>query len=308
MDTRNSFLLKITLTFLLSFLVTFWITKPAKADGNAGNSITVDEPYRTETFNATGSDLLDIKTSGGHITVEGSNSNAVRIEMYVQKNGRDLSPDDTDLANWDIDISQSGNTITAHARRKKSGWNIFGSDNRISISFVIHAPREIETDLATSGGHLEGHGLAGTHTMKTSGGHITLSDIEGRVKARTSGGHISVNSLDGDLDAQTSGGHIHLEDIRGTSVQASTSGGNIEADFLALGSVIDLKTSGGNVNLQLPERSAFDLDLKGNLVNATLDNFSGKAERDEIKGKVNGGGPSVSAKTSGGIVSLSFKS
>jgi hypothetical protein len=41
-------------------------------------------------------------------------------------------------------------------------------------------------------------------------------------------------------------------------------------------------------------------------VYAELKNFSGEAEKDEIRGTFNGGGTKISAKTSGGSVRLEY--
>jgi hypothetical protein len=49
------------------------------------------------------------------------------------------------------------------------------------------------------------------------------------------------------------------------------------------------------------------LDLRGNRVEySKLKDFSGKADKKSVNGKVNGGGPLVKAHTSAGNVSLSF--
>lgn len=305
MNTRSNYLLKVALAFLLSILITSLLIIPAKAGTLPNQTDDIDDPYRIETFRVSDSGSLDVETSGGHITVEGSSQNSVRVEMYVRKDGRELTPDDTDLSDWEIDISQSGQSIKAVAKRETGGWNFFGSNNHPSVSFIVYTPREMNTHLNTSGGHIHASGLVGDQQMRTSGGHLELSDLEGDVEARTSGGHISVSNLQGKLNTRTSGGNINLANISGT-VEARTSGGNIEAAFVSIDSSIALRTSGGNINIILPRNRGMNLDLKGSLVHADLNNFSGKTDRDQIEGEINGGGPSVSVRTSGGIVSLLF--
>src|SRR5699024_7786715 len=158
----------------------------------------------------------------------------------------------------------------------------------------------------TSGGHISIQKLAGNQQLKTSGGHLKISQVEGTVDASTSGGHINVDGSSDELMLKTSGGHITLTDVGG-EIEAKTSGGNITADLNTIVDQAKLKTSGGNIFITIPENTALDLDLKGSYVNASLDNFSGTTDRNEIEGEFNGGGPELSAKTSGGVVTLSFK-
>ena len=323
MDARKTYLTKIAVAFSLSLVITLLLMTPVKAEWNQADQQD-DEPYRIEKFDLQGPGDLDVETSGGHITVKGTSSNTVRVEMYVRKDGRNLLPEDTDLDEWEIDISQSGNSVKAHAERSGgNNWNLWGN-NSTSISFVVYTPREMSTELSTSGGHIETRDLNGNQDIATSGGHLTLADIEGTIKARTSGGHINLQNIKGDVEARTSGGHIDVENTEGQlnvrtsgghislaevngSVEAKTSGGNIKADLRSINQLVELRTSGGNVNIRVPDNIGLDLKLRGSYVNTDLQNFSGNVERDEVEGKLNGGGPLLSARTSGGMVSLSFQ-
>lgn len=320
MTARQTYITKLFVAVLLSLIATLLLMVPIKA---AGTGTPQDEPYRIESFQVNTPGQLDVKTSGGYITVKGSSQQSVRVEMYVRKNGHNLLPEDTDLDDWDIDISQSGSTVRAVAKHAGKGWNIFGGSHE-SISFVVYAPREMSSDLNTSGGHIEVRGLSGNQEVATSGGHLQLADLKGTIDARTSGGHIEVADVQGDLKAhtsgghidvkhsegqisvKTSGGHIDLTDVSGT-VDAKTSGGGITADLNSIGKFVDLRTSGGNVEIRVPANLGLDLNLKGSYVSTRLENFSGEVDRDEVEGKLNGGGPKISARTSGGTVSLSFK-
>lgn len=325
MTTRKIYFTKLVLAFTISSIITLLLMLPALALADNGKAPYQDEPYRTESFELEGPGKLKVKTAGGHITVKGSATNTVKVEMYVQKNGRNLLPEDTDLENWEINISQSGNSVQAVAKNKDGGsWKLFGQDNRASISFVVYTPREMNSNLRTSGGHIETEGLSGNQQISTSGGHLNLANLEGTIEARTSGGHIRISDISGDLDARTSGGHINVDNSEGKirvktsgghidladvsgSIEASTSGGSIKADLKSIDNFVDLRTSGGNVNIRIPQNIGLDLNLRGSYVSTNLKNFSGEVDRDEVQGKLNGGGAKISARTSGGTVSLSFQ-
>lgn len=306
MDTRKNYLLKVAATFILFLIITALLIIPSKANSLQGFHSQTDRPYRVETFELAGGGSLDVETSGGSITVEGTSEPSVRVEMYVYKDGRELSPADTDLNNWKIDISQSGSTIKVIAKRQNSGWSLFGGGDNLSVSFVVYTPGQMKTDLNTSGGHISIRNLTGDQQLRTSGGHISLSRLKGNIEARTSGGHIAVDEVHGAIDVRTSGGNIDIQETSGP-LKARTSGGNIQADLTAVDAPVELRTSGGNITLSLPRGTSANLNLEGSHVQADLSQFQGSTDRNEIEGKINGGGPEIIASTSGGLVSLSFE-
>lgn len=319
MNAKKIYITKMIIAFGISFLLMLWAISTAKA-----MQFTGQDPYRVEEFSVSAPGELEVQTSGGHIRVEGSQSGHVRVEMYVTKDGETLTPDDTDLDDYDITIVQNGNRVRAAAERKnRSSWK-FWQNNNMSVSFVVYTPREMSTSLNTSGGHITTTGLSGRQEIRTSGGHLELADLEGTVQARTSGGHIEIDNVAGDMDARTSGGHIDARNTRGTlslrtsgghidlqniagAVEASTSGGSISATITEMGEFARLRTSGGNVDITVPRNIGLNLDLHGSRVRTQLENFSGNMEDDDIEGAINGGGPMLTARTSGGTVRLSFR-
>lgn len=320
LDSRKAYLLKVMIIIAISFIWTMLLILPVRAEATTG---TDDQPFRVEEFTVTTPGHLKVNTSGGHIEVTGSESDRVRVEMYVHKNGRNLTPDDTDLDDYDIRIEQEGNTVIAEAKRRGSHrWFNFG--NHTSISFVVYTPRDMATDLNTSGGHIEAGNLNGRQNLDTSGGHINMHEINGTVDAHTSGGHIEIHYFDGTMKARTSGGHIDADNATGKltlrtsgghidlekvagSIEARTSGGSITADVDNIEDYLDLSTSGGSVNVTVPGDMGLDLELRGNRVNTKLNNFSGSMERNRVEGSINGGGPKLKARTSGGSVNVTFR-
>lgn len=284
-----------------------------------------DQPYLTKEFTMEGKGDLDVRTSGGSISVAGNNSNKVIVEMYVRQNGKIVDPQDADirerLEEYRIDISKSSNTVSVIAEKKGTNWG-FGKNN-LSISFNVSVPEAMSCDLNTSGGSISIERLNGEQSLNTSGGSIKIHEINGNTKARTSGGSINVAGYQGKLDASTSGGSIKMSNSRGDlnvntsggsinlddvagNVNANTSGGGIKAKILVLESNLTLTTSGGSINAVVPKGLGMDLDLKGNNVNTKLTNFTGEAKKNKIVGSINGGGAKVVMATSGGSVNLDY--
>ncbi len=164
----------------------------------------------------------------------------------------------------------------------------------------------------TSGGHISLAGCKGNVDLKTSGGNLTLSDIQGDVTASTSGGHINTDKLSGKSVVKTSGGNIGVAGNRG-SIEAKTSGGHVTAELLeqpASNCLFD--TSGGNITIAFGEKVAVDIDAStsGGRVSSDLPVVSiiqGEQKKNELRGKINGGGPLIFAHTSGGNVQLQKK-
>lgn len=283
-----------------------------------------DRAYRVDTFRTGDSPSVAISTSGGSINAIGGNGSEVRVEMYVRKRGRYLDPSDTDLSDFEIRIESNGNDVVAEAKRKGSGWNFFNSDRNLSISFVVYTPSGASVSANTSGGSVSARSLNNRVSLRTSGGSVNVSDMSGEIDMRTSGGSLNIENVNGTLNGTTSGGSINVANLSGIAdlrtsggsirldrvsakVSANTSGGGISGDFLTFDEDIELRTSGGSIRVQLPFVVDFDLDLRGMRVNTELRNFTGEFERNRVKGRIGNGGPMLTARTSGGSVSVEYE-
>lgn len=288
----------------------------------SGKAVQSNEPYRTEVFTVTDRALIQSSTSGGNVTVEGTNGSEVKIEMFVRQRGRNLTPSDTDLSEFEIDLSQNGNRINANARRKSMTGSWFNMGGSPGISFVIHAPMQSDTELNTSGGNVSISSLNGTHKMKTSGGNLSITNIRGDTDGRTSGGNIGVADYEGDLNIQTSGGNLSIANYSGEltartsggrinldgvsgKISARTSGGSIAGDIIDAVEMIDLQTSGGNIDVKLPTDTGMKLNVRGSRVSSSLDGLKGTVESGKIDGSIGNEAVAVNIRTSGGSVRLS---
>ncbi len=214
---------------------------------------------------------LYLKSDMGSIEVESHNRDSV--DVRVETKG-----DDAD--NFAVDISRDGDDVRVVGKRKKH----FGL-SRSSARFVVKVPQQYNVDLNTAGGSISVADLQGTVNAYTSGGSIDLGKIQGEVKVHTSGGSIAVDEVSGNIDAHTSGGSIkaRLSEQPTDDCRLRTSGGSVTA-YLAPSIAVDLdaKTSGGSV------RSDIEVD--------------GSVKKNRIRGKINGGGPKLELRTSGGSV------
>ncbi|MGN6601461.1 MAG: DUF4097 family beta strand repeat-containing protein [Ginsengibacter sp.] len=161
-------------------------------------------------------------------------------------------------------------------------------------------------DLATSGGNIMGKSSSGEIRLSTSGGSIQLKDLDGNIKATTNGGNVDAEAVKGELKAYTSGGNVSLQKLN-CSVEAGTSGGNVDVSIQSAGKYVTIKNSAGRVHLSIPKNTRMDLNLSAMRISTqNLQNFSGSNNKEEIKGKVNGGGIPVTVESSGGNLDVVF--
>ena len=161
----------------------------------------------------------------------------------------------------------------------------------------------------TSGGSIEAVNVAGDVQVRTSGGNLRFGAIQGFISGRTSGGSIKVVDCSGGTDVRTSGGGIWLGGI-GRNVTARTSGGSIQANMTTQPqSECSLRTSGGQITFTLIPDIAVDLEAKtsGGRVStdfAVESTIQGKVPKNRLEGSINGGGPLLKLRTSGGNIHL----
>ena len=161
----------------------------------------------------------------------------------------------------------------------------------------------------TSGGSIETVNVTGDVQVRTSGGNLRFGAIQGFISGRTSGGSIKVVDCSGGTDVRTSGGGIWLGGI-GRNVTARTSGGSIQANMTTQPqSECSLRTSGGQITFTLIPDIAVDLEAKtsGGRVStdfAVESTIQGKVPKNRLEGSINGGGPLLKLRTSGGNIHL----
>jgi len=269
---------------------------------------------------------LRVGTAGGNISVEPGAGDAVKVVVREKIRADSDAEADTLLKDLTLTIEQQGNDVIATAKyeRKMGGW--FHSWP-VQVDFIVTVPGRYSTDLKTSGGNITVGDLAGQMEARTSGGNVKLGNIDGTVDAGTSGGNVSLGSCTGDTKLHTSGGNVRAEKIVGradldtsggdivvklveNTLSAHTSGGDVEA---GIGGVLkgdcSLGTSGGDVKVAVDKAAAFQLDaatsggsVRTDGLTITLD--GGGAGRSHLSGKVNGGGPLLKLRTSGGSIHI----
>ena len=268
---------------------------------------------------------LVLESDIGSIEVRSHNRNTVDVDILIEsrRGGRRV---DEFLEDFDVDFRHQGNDVTIIAEYPRDRWNFWDSIGKyIRVRFRIAVPRKYNVDLKTSGGSISVDDLEGEVISKTSGGGLDFGRIKGPVKGKTSGGSIRLSSCEGTADVRTSGGSITVGEVSG-DVYAHTSGGSIHVDEVM--GMIDATTSGGSVTASITRQPEYDCrlttsgggitvhlaeDIKVDLNASTSGGrvrtdfpvtIRGEISKRSLKAKINGGGPELYLRTSGGSISI----
>ena len=277
----------------------------------------VESPIR-KTFSVAPGGTLFVETDIGDVRIN-SGGSGVTVDVKRRAKSEEAMQD------FDVTFEQTGNDVTVRAKYQRPSSKWFNWSNEIDAQFTISVPTNYNVQIKTSGGDLrianlngdvrartsgggiEMGNITGTVEARTSGGSVTLDSASGRADLRTSGGSIEVGRVTGDLYAHTSGGGITIEDAGGV-IDAQTSGGSIRARLSAQPrGDSKLSTSGGNIVISVPSNASVDLDAKtsgGDVETDVPVTILGMKSESELQGKINGGGPRLTLRSSGGGIRL----
>lgn len=263
-----------------------------------------------KSFQVTAGGKLGVEVVAADVEVTTWSQNEVSVKIYG---------DEDALDKVDIAVEQSGNTVSVSIEKKSFLKSLSNLDLRVEVK----TPASYSAEVKTSGGFIKLKDMNGSLALKTSGGNIGVANSSGSLDARTSGGDVKLGKFKGSAKLHTSGGNVQVKDVEG-SVEAGTSGGDVEIDSQS-GSIvaktsggsirlkytgenqgIECSTSGGDIDVYVPESFKADVMLKtsGGSVSCELPASNVKTGNSSFTGSVNGGGVPLICKTSGGSISL----
>lgn len=285
---------------------------------------------------------ISIDADRGDITISTGSQNNVEVIVEREVRGVSERKETSVLKSHKVAIVQDGNNVRVQAALAKSrsqpnlsvrfrvtvpkrfnaslntaGGSIQVSDlhgnvdARTSGGDLKFSKIEGPIDAHTSGGNVTAAGCTDKLQVQTSGGNIAIKDFSGpSATADTSGGSVNVITCSGAVQIKTSGGDITVDKFSGPSVFADTSGGamtfNVEKQPAA---DCWFRTGGGNITVRLPENIAMNViaSTDGGEVNTAIPvnaTVQGRVKEGRLEGKINGGGPKLALKTSGGDIHI----
>jgi hypothetical protein len=239
-----------------------------------------DAPYITRSFPASSIKAVEVGTSGGSITLRGDDGSNAVVEVYVSRNDLPEAKIKQILnENYIIDIKVEGGKLYAVAKLK----NITPNKIRqvLGISFKMTVPKQINSELQTSGGSIHIADLQGSQNFKTSGGSLSIQNNSGNITGSTSGGSITISGSKDKIDLNTSGGSVTARDCKG-QINLRTSGGSLTLNDLS--GDIKASTSGGSVTAN-NINGTFKTSTSGGSMK--LNEISGNLEASNAGGSIN---------------------
>jgi hypothetical protein len=235
-----------------------------------------------KTFPITGTAELRVETSDAQIHVDTWDEKKIEAHVTSTKWG---------FGQGGIEVydHQAGDSVEIEVRFPH-GVHIMSIGDRRTV-IEIHMPREGKVRLHTGDGEIRVRDLKGQIELESGDGRVEVDGVEGSLRAHSGDGHVRARGRFDALDISTSDGRIEAEALRGSTI----------------GQGWDLKTGDGGVTLTVPDNFSADVVLHTGDGHITLDfplTVEGRYESNNVRGKLNGGGPVLSIHTGDGSIRL----
>jgi len=258
------------------------------------------------TFSIAGTVDLDAMTrAGGIVVTRGAAAGTVRIHGILEARENEL-----------FGIFFSSRDADAHIRELERNPPVERSGNKVRVGYMtdshlldgvsMHLEIEVPADTsvkarAVSGG-IEISGVRGPVDSSAVSGGIRLRDIGADVSARTTSGGVRISDVNGAVSAHTVSGGIEALDVTG-AIDARAISGGVRLSQTRVAS-IRAETISGGVRATLASGSGYNVDIQtvnGHITTPEMTVESGFSRR-HIAGKIRGGGPEVSIRSTSGPV------
>ncbi len=236
----------------------------------------------SKTYNLSGKPDLRIETSDANIRVTTWDQHTIEAKVITShyKIGE---------GGIRLEEHQTGDSVEIDVRYPHHNFNVEWGQHKVDI--IIQMPREGRVNLRTGDGKIDIAGLKGEMDLHSGDGSENLEAVDGKLHASTGDGHITAHGRFDELELKTGDGHVEVRAAGGSSLAAGWR----------------LETGDGNVSLEVPAELAADVDLHTSDGHIDLDmpiTTEGKIRENEVRGKLNGGGSSLTIRTGDGSIHL----
>ena len=236
----------------------------------------------SKTYNLSGKPDLRIETSDANIRVTTWDQNTIEAKVVTShyKIGE---------GGIRVEEHQTGDSVTIEVRYPHHNFNVEWGQHKVDV--IIQMPREGRVDLRTGDGKIDIAGFKGDLDLHSGDGSETLEGVDGKLHASTGDGHITAHGRFDELELKTGDGHVEVRATAGSTLAAGwrleTGDGNVSLEIPSdLSAEVSLHTSDGHIDLDMPITT------------------EGKIRENEVHGKLNGGGNSLTIRTGDGSIHL----
>lgn len=269
-----------------------------------------------------------VDTYRGGILVEETDGNQVRTEVRVELATEDEAEVDKAIGALKIEGTVTGNEVTLRVRNPRESRALFTWEekHRVELAFRVAVPRGATVVLSTLDGSVTVGNFVGNVDAQVRAGRVFCRKIDGSIKAVVDTGEIVISRCTGRAEARVQKGSIRTGTLFGPAKLRTDSGeievlsalGGIEAKAAAgdvvvgfqkgFGGEAKLEADGGNVVMRIEPTASMTLEASASWGRVTTKlpfviSAGGPGKR-SLAGTLNGGGPKVQGRASGGKVSL----
>jgi DUF4097 and DUF4098 domain-containing protein YvlB len=259
---------------------------------------TVHAEDYAKSFSVANRANVHVNTNDGSVTV--TTGEAKQVEFRVEYRGYELDK------TLHIESHQQGDEIELTARISKFQFSL-GTIRRLHIE--VRMPKEADLRVESGDGAVKADGLVGTVDLRTGDGSVTVNSLRGVVRLHTGDGAIDASDLDGKCDAVSGDGRIRLTG-RFDVLRAKSGDGRMDVSALhgsRLDSSWSISSGDGGIDVALPSDLSADIDASTHDGHITSDipiTVEGVISKSRVRGKMNGGGQTLTIRTGDGSVHL----
>jgi hypothetical protein len=283
-----------------------------------------------KTFTAkSGGIAIHADTFSGGIKVTTSDDPRVRVLVRQTVEATDEKAAEKLMASLEVSLDQStdGSIALKITPRHAMRWT-WQSWSPVALAIELTVPRACELRVRTGEGDIQVDSLRGDIVADTDRGAIFIGEVDGDIVAGSGRGDVAVTACSGTLQLETKNGNLlvgrcggptQLLAVDGTiDVQAAKGPvfargdrADIKVSFLpSIRATSDLESFGGDVTVGLDPACAVSIEARSSnfgrvrVRDLDFETSKGSSEKSKVTGTLNGGGPTLKIRASGGNVRL----
>ena len=292
---------------------------PEIAEGAIAQAVSSQDVYIDKKFPVKPGENLKVDVSHSDVIITSGQVSEARVKVSVSGTSAEKAREFFEHLNFSVDRSAETITVRTDPRRNWR-WNW----GRTDVNVEITVPDAFNADVSVAHGDVNVNRLKGRLRFNTAHGDFQAGVLAGnsisieiahgdidvdelhaeKLRLAAAHGEIEVNRIAaGEFVASNAHGDIDIRNAEGRAEVAS-SHGDIRVQF-ARSLEGEFSNSHGDIDLIGPRSAAADVEFEASDVELEGGyRFEGTQRRERMEGRINGGGPKLSARTTHGSISL----
>ena len=253
------------------------------------------------TLTVTGFADLELTTDAGGIFVVPGPPGTIRIRGILKAENNWFRRGDVEGRIRELEahppVVQNGNSIRVEVRDRSLLRDI-------SMRLEVEAPPDSRLRARADSGGIDVRCIKGPVDCHTDSGGIHASDIDSEVRASADSGGIHIRHVNGPVYARADSGGVEALEISGR-VDAEVDSGGVRVSQTAP-APIKARSDSGGADITLARTGGYDIQAHAGSGRITAPDVavSGRISRNEVNGKLRGGGALVDVRTDSGHIDI----